>query len=291
VNPRYLLGLIILIFFACKNSFDTNQKSETSSNINSVDTVYDFSKSDSINPYWNCFENRNLKIEIVAPEIINDTLIRPFNGKIAINDLNKFLLLHYLDYPNSDSLMLIDFKIFGYSPKDYRILNILKPYFSEDYKINIRNLTFGSNEKVIIPYRHDIDGELTIFTIWKQKNDSLEYEGYYKNIFLSKYSNVWPTQFYEVSGNSYLLGETGFGEGGEYAEEYWIGKVTENNILQINSIYTTGWDVSEDTIKTLTFNKNNNSLQFYENYYKNTNEQINEKDFLFKKKVAKFELK
>ncbi len=291
VKPGYLFGVLIIIFFDCKNSYETNQNSPTSKSNNSVEVVNDSLKSDSINPYWNSYENINLKIEIVAPELINDTLIRPFNGIIAINDLNKFLILDDLVYPSSDSIMLVDFKIFGYSPKDYRILNILRPYFSEDYKINIEDLTFGKNKKVIIPYIQDPDGNTTIFTIWKQKNDSLEYEGYYKNIFISKYSDVFPTQFYEVSGNTYLLGKTNIGEGGGYAEEYWIGKVTENNILQINSIYSTGWDVSDDTIKTLTFNRNKNTLLFYENFYKNTNESINEKDYLFKKKVAKFELR
>lgn len=291
VKSGYLFGFLIIIFVDCKNSYETNQKSQTSKSNNSIEVVCDSLKSDSVNPYWNSYENMNLKIEIVAPELINDTLIRPFNGIMAINDLNKFLILEDLVYPSSDSLMLIDFKIFGYSPKDYRILNILRPYFSEDYNLNIEDLTFGNNEKVIIPYIQTPDGETTIFTIWKQKNDSLEYEGYYRNIFISKYSSVWPIQYYECSINSYLLGKTSFGEGGGYAEEYWIGEVTENNILKINSICSTGWDVSDDTIKALTFNRNKNTLLFYENFYKNTNESINEKDFLFRKKVAKFEIK
>lgn len=280
----------MIVTLACKDQ-PVPLKLDITNNDSKPEVDQNTANADSINPYWNCFENRNLSIKIVSPEIINDSLIKTFVGKIAINDLDKVLILNNLNYTNTDTSTLVDFQIFGYSPKRYRIRNSLEPYFSEDFKINIKGLTFDNNKIVIVPYRHDLDGESTVLTIWEPKNDSLEYVGHYKNIFGSKYSNVWPIQYYNSFHNSYLLGQTNFGEGGENGEEYWIGKIKENNILQINRIYTTGWGVSDDTIKTLTFNKNNTFLQFYENYYKNTNEQINEKDFLFKKKVAKFELK
>jgi hypothetical protein len=285
------LVLIIILSLTCKDQHAVPVDSDITNNVSILEVEQNTPNVDSINPFWNCYENRNLSIEIVSPEIINDSLIKPFIGKIAISDLNKILVLHNLNYTNTDTSTLVDFEIFGYSPKSYRIKNSLEPYYNDDNKIDIKKLTFDNNGNVSIPYSHDLDGESTVLTIWKLQNDSLEYVGHYKNIFVSKYSNVWPLQYYNGFRNSYLLGETTFGEGGEYGEEYWIGKIEENNILQINSIYTTGWGVSDDTIKTLTFNKNNHSIQFYENFYKNTNEQINEKDFLFKKKVAKFELK
>lgn len=284
------LILLMIITLACNNQ-PLPVNLDITNNVTKPEVEQNTPNVDSINPFWNCYENRNRSIEIVSPEIINDSLIKPFIGKIAISDLNKILVLNNLNYINTDTSSLIDFEIFGYSPKRYRIKNSLEPYYNDDNKIDIKKLKFDNNGNVFIPYRHDLDGESTILTIWKLQKDSIEYKGHYKNIFGSKYSSVWPVQYYKGFRNSYLLGQTSFGEGGEYGEEYWIGRIVENNILQIKSIYTTGGELSDDTLKTLTYHKLNNSLQFYENYYKNTNEQINKKDILFKKKVMKFEIK
>lgn len=294
MKSKSCLLLLIMLTLACKEQHSVSVNSDIPSNVTIPEVEQNTSKIDSINPYWNCFENRNLSFEIIAPEKISDSLIKPFIGKIAISDMDKILVLHSLNYTNTDTSMLVDFGIFGYSPKRYRIKNSLVPYYNDDYKIDINKinkLKFDNNENICIPYRHDLDGESTILTIWKIQNDSLEYKGHYKNLFGSKYSSVWPLEYYKGIRNSYLLGQTIFGEGGEYGEEYWIGEIEGNKVLQIKSIYTTGGDFSDDTIKTISYNKVNNFLEFYENYHKSTNMQIKEKKILFKQQVAKIEIK
>ncbi len=288
MNSRSYVVLLILLSIACKNELVQSGKKE-SNTVNQGGLVTQ--KADSTNPFWNCYENRNKSFEIVSPEIINDPLIKLFTGKLAISDLNKILILHSLNYTYSDTSSLIDFGIFGYSPKRYNIKNTLEPYFKDDKTIDIKKLTLDESGKIFLPYRHDIDGESTVITIWKIQNDSLKYEGHYKNIFQSKYASVKPLLFYKGIRNSYLIGTTSFAEGGGYGEEYWVCKILENNFLQIKSIYSTGGEFSDDTLKTVSYKKHNNTLFFYEKIYKNTNEQISEKDFLFRKEVTKFDLK
>jgi len=280
----------ILILASCENLPDRKQKSIISKNVNKSEIVQENIKSDSINPYWNCSENININFEIIPPALINDSLIKPFNGKLAMSDINKVLILDKLSYPNSETSMFINFEIFGYSPKTYRIKNCLEPYFFEANNNYLKSLSFDNNKMVIIPYRHDIDGELTVLTIWKPHNDSLEFNGYYKNLFLSKYSSVIPIQYYKGFKNSYLLGQTSFGEGGKYGEEYWIAKLMKNNILKIMSQCETGGEFSDDTLKNITFEAKNRLLLFYENYYKNSDENFNKKDSLSRRCVSRFKL-
>ena len=280
----------ILILANCENLPDRKQKSIISKNVNKSEIVQENIKSDSINPYWNCSENININFEIIPPALINDSLIKPFNGKLALSDINKVLILDKLSYPNSETSMFINFEIFGYSPKTYRIKNCLEPYFFEANNNYLKSLSFDNNKMVIIPYRHDIDGELTVLTIWKPHNDSLEFNGYFKNLFLSKYSSVIPIQYFKGFKNSYLLGQTRFGEGGNYGEEYWIAKLMKNNILKIMSQCETGGEFSDDTLKNITFEAKNRLLLFYENYYKNSDENFNKKDSISKRCILRYKL-
>ena len=108
------LVLLMIVTLACKDQ-PVPLKLDITNNDSKPEVDQNTANADSINPYWNCFENRNLSIKIVSPEIINDSLIKTFVGKIAINDLDKVLILNNLNYTNTDTSTLVDFQIFGYS--------------------------------------------------------------------------------------------------------------------------------------------------------------------------------
>ena len=64
----------------------------------------------------------------------------------------------------------------------------------------------------------------------------------------------------------------------------------KNNILKIMSQCETGGEFSDDTLKNITFEAKNRLLLFYENYYKNSDENFNKKDSLSRRCVSRFKL-
>jgi len=143
---------------------------------------------------------------------------------------------------------------------------------------------------VIIPYFNDLELETSVLTRWIIYSDSLEFDGYFKNLMTSKYSRVLPKEVLRFKDSEYILGLTTFGEGGGYGEEYWLGKVVDKDLLDIQTICSTGYQSSDDTLKQISYTIESNLLTFYEGYYKNTNERFNEEDYLFKKKLTEVTL-
>lgn len=286
IKTVLIVIILSIISGSCKREIIV--KSSEDEAIHMLDSIVQNETISTINPYLNCYENSLRKIQFVEPVEINDTLITLFNGKIALSDLSKNLVLSKYEINVGDNQCSIDFEIYGYSPEIYRIENILLPYSFLD---GLNSYAKISSNEVIIPYFNDLEWESTILTRWLIDSDSLKFNGYFRNVFESKYSNILPKLVITTSKFQYILGLTTFGEGGGYGEGYWLGKVIDNNFLEIQEIYMTGYDSSDDTLKQLTYIKKSNFLIFYENYYTNTNESFNEKDYLSKKKVAKVELK
>lgn len=285
MSSNGFLICLVLILIACKNVTDGDQETSGTRDVDSNRFEHRPSKPDSINPYWNVSENSRKSIDIVAPSEINDTFINEFSGKIALEDLDQTLLLSDYKTSNGTNSILIEFEIYGYSPKVYRIKNILLPYPK-----GIDNYAKTSRYEVIIPYFNDLELETSVLTRWIINSDSLKFNGYFKNLMMSKYSRVLPKEVMDFEDSKYILGLTTFGEGGGYGEEYWLGKIVDKDLLDIKTICSTGYQFSDDTLKQLTYTKESNFLNFYEVYYKNTNERFNEKDYLFKKKIAEVEL-
>lgn len=285
MSSNGFLICLVLILIACKNVTDGDQETSGTRDIDSNRFEHRPSKPDSINPYWNVSENSTRSIDIVAPSEINDTFINEFSGKIALENLDQTLLLSDYKTSNDTNSILIEFEIYGYSPKVYRIKNILLPYPK-----GIDNYAKTSRDEVIIPYFNDLELETSVLTRWIINSDSLKFNGYFKNLMMSKYSRVLPKEVMDFEDSTYILGLTTFGEGGGYGEEYWLGKIVDRDLLDIKTICSTGYQFSDDTLKQLTYTKESNFLNFYEVYYKNTNERFNEKDYLFKKKIAEVEL-
>jgi len=285
MSSNGFLICLVLILIACKNVTDGDQETSVTRDVDSNRFEHRPSKPDSINPYWNVSENSTRSIDIVAPSEINDTFINEFSGKIALEDLDQTLLLSDYKTSNGTNSSLIEFEVYGYSPKVYRIKNILLPYPN-----GIDNYAKTNRDEVIIPYFNDLEFETSVLTRWIINSDSLKFNGCFKNLMMSKYSRVLPKEVMDFEDSKYILGLTTFGEGGGYGEKYWLGKIVDKDLLDIKTICSTGYQFSDDTLKQLTYTKESNFLNFYEVYFKNTNERFNEKDYLFKKKIAEVEL-
>ena len=285
LSSKGFLVCLLLIFFACKKDTDGSKKVLGNRDTVQQRVLKKSSKPDSVNPYWNVSENSTRGIDIVSPSEINDTFINEFSGKIGLADLDKNLVLSDYKTSTGTNSSLIEFEIYGYSPKVYRIKNILVPYPN-----GIDNYAKTREDEVIIPYFNDLELETSVLTRWIIYSDSLEFDGYFKNLMTSKYSRVLPKEVLRFEDSEYILGLTTHGEGGGYGEEYWLGKVVDKDLLNIKTICSTGYHFSDDTLRQISYTRENNLLTFYEGYYTNTNERFNEKDYLFKKKLTEVAL-
>lgn len=256
--------------------------------LDSIFHIKDISDVNSINQFWNCYENRHRNVEFIHPNRIEDTLIKSFNGKLALSSIDDNLVLSQYKKNKGDDCGSIEFEIFGYSPKEYRITNMLIPYAylnKSEYNVKI------SSGEIIIPYFNDLDRETTIITKWKLFSDSLKFCGYYKNLICSKYSRVVPKIAFDFNGIQYILGVTEFAEGGEYGEISWIAYVAENDFLNFSEIYSIDNSYSEDTIRSLTYQVIDNVVNIYENYYLITHESFYKNNFIGKEMKKSIELK
>ncbi len=271
----YIIILLIFVLGACKSDTKKNLV-KTEAKINTDSTIQNkvLAKIDSTinNSAYDNYDSCDLywlrRTKYIEPQQINDTLTKLFNGKIALTDLNKKLILFNHEISYSYQLKLLKFKIYGYSSGEYYIRNILIPYSNRK---TLEGLTELSKNVFIIPYCSDIECSSHILTIWKLESDSLEFVGHYRNMFMAEYSGIETKEVINVNGEKYIVGECIGGEGGDWWESIWVGKVIDD-YLDVTYLKGTNYSLGSGPITKISYKVLGNKIVEYENKFGGRNQ-------------------
>lgn len=274
-------------------------------------------KSDVFTPEKSASENQTR-----GDEIKNKSEITAFQGKLAVHDISKTILLldtlYYKSGPdllidtvisrdgsgkkatvsfdtvfyNSNSDLFIDTAFFN------QIIGVSDNYVAGEScfclfpmrndKGELRGTYQYNDSTMLIPYHANGDGEITIYTIWIQRNkDTLKYKGYLKRALLSKYAYARIVEVLTRGQTVYFIGRTDSGEGGGVGKAIWLAKYNQKDNFSILDSYEVTYQEEDKVIPVLTYEVKKREIRILERRIQNKGNDKNASAGSITNKVVK----
>jgi len=241
-----------------------------------------------VKDYLSDYQNRWEDFINVNPKLLPQGTIHPFTGKMAKQDIPLYkFILDTLALQSTDSTLGVFLNtIYGYTKTNFFIYNYVYPY-EQQGQLKLQPF---SKDTVIIPFRFDVDGELTLLTRWAIVNaDTLAYVDYFKTPLGTKYASVEILKVSDQGQKRYIIGKTHFGEGGEYGTSIWFAEILADYHLSIRDLASCSGEDSNDTIVKLQHKEIKNGIKVYNTYYLRDNKaDWSSKHFISEKYIGTY---
>lgn len=207
-NLKSILFLtMILAIVGCRNRIDNGAKSSVIPVDNEVNKISKFESHDK-------FKLKELS------EIADDE-------EFSKEDFNAIKFV-WLGERNPNNLMALQYK---------RVRNkVLDPFENDNtvslmsgYRHEISPIVYVDKEVLLPMHFHSHE----MYTIWYMQNDTFSFRKFLKPSQAGRYESSLIDSIFELNGSLVILGMTIGGEGGETWNSFWVKKVTNDSIIEL----------------------------------------------------------